>query len=227
MRPLVFALAATLAAPGLLGTADQRTEIRAAHPLQVVYPHATLDGVCSLVDVERHATHLELYFITSARFFKTAQGEPLAAAPPEVRVTMDDGTEVNVLREHRYLPIGSLIDIAVLRADVSENRVAAASMGFTVPPPGHSLEIVTYDRGGTRQVETQRIRFASTRFVVGDRDLSDLSCLGAPALDGDEIVGVVSECEPGRTPLMTPLSVAFPFLSRHIPGLVGRPTLRE
>jgi len=227
MRPLIFALAAALAAPGLFGTNEERTEIRAVHALQVVYPHATLDGVCTLVGVERRATHLELYFITSARFFKTAQGEPFAAVAPEVRVAMDDGTEVNVLREHRYLPMGSLIDIAVLRVDVSENDVAAATLGFAAPLPGQSLDIVTYTSDGTRQVEAQHVRFASTRFVVGDQDLSNLSCLGAPAIDGDEIVGVVSECEPARAPLITPLSVAFPFLSRHVPGVIGRPTLRE
>ena len=226
MRPLAFALAVALAAPGLVGTSDERTEILAARPLHVMYAHAAFEGTCALVDIERRATHLQLYFITSARFFKTAQGQPLAPAA-EVRVTMNDGTDVNVLREHRYLPIGDLVDIAVLRADVADDGLAAAAMGFTIPAPGHDLEVVAYDRGGTRQIETQHIRFASTRFVVGDRDLSNFACLGAPAIDGDEIVGLVSECEPGRAPLITPLSVAFPFLARHIPGLAGRPTLRE
>lgn len=226
MSPLVFALAVTLAAGVLRGASDERTEVRAARPLHVVYEHTTLEGLCTLVDVERHGTGVSLYFITSARLFKTAGGEPFPPAT-QARVTMDDGTDMYVPREHRYLPIGNLIDIAVLRADVAASGLAPAAMGFSVPSPGRSLDIAAYNRGGTRQIETQHVRFASSRFIVGDRDLSSLAaCLGAPAIDGDEIVGVVSECEPGRAPLMTPLSVAFPFLARQIPGLTGQPTRR-
>ena len=140
---------------------------------------------------------------------------------------MDDGTEVNVPREYRYLPIGNFSDIAVLRADVAASGLVPAAMGFSVPPPGRAIDIVAFDRGGLPQIQTQHVRFTSTRFIVGDRDLSNFTCLGAPAIDGDEIVGVVSECEAGRAPLITPLSVAFPFLVRQIPGLTGRPTLRE
>jgi hypothetical protein len=226
MRPLIFALALTLAGGDFRGASHDRPEIRAAFPLRVVYELAALDGICALVAVEPHGTGIALYFITSARLFKTAQGEVLAPAA-DVRVMMDDGTEVNVPREYRYLPTGSFSDIAVLRADVATSDLVPAAMGFLVPPPGRAVEIAAYTRGGMRQVEMQQVRFTSTRFIVGDGDLSNLACVGAPAIDGDEIVGVVSECEPGRAPLITPLSVAFSFLARQIPGLTGRPTLRE
>jgi hypothetical protein len=224
MRPLILALVLTLA--GGAFRSDDRPEIRAAFPLRVVYERAALDGVCALVAVEANANGAALYFITSARLFKTAQGDVLAPAS-EVRVIMDDGTEVNVPREYRYLPMGSFTDVAVLRADVATSDLVPAAMGFSVPPPGRAVEIAAYTGAGMRRVEAQHVRFTSTRFIVGDRDLSNLACVGAPAIDGDEIVGVVSECEPGRAPLITPLSIAFSFLARQIPGVIGRPTLRE
>jgi len=226
MRLLILALALTLAGGGFRSAADDRPEIRATFLLRVVYEHAALDGICALVAVEPHGAGLALYFITSARLFKTAQGEALAPAAG-VRVIIDDGTEVNVPREYRYLPTGSFSDIAVLRADVAASDLVPAAMGFWVPPPGRAVEIAAYTRGGVRQVEMQHVRFTSTRFMVVDGDPSNLACVGAPAIDGDEIVGVVSECEPGRAPLIAPLSVALSFLARQIPGLTGRPTLRE
>jgi hypothetical protein len=134
---------------------------------------------------------------------------------------------VNVPSEYRYLPIGNLGDIAVLRADVAADGLIPMAMGFSAPPPDRAIDIVGFDRDGLPRIQEQRVRFTSTRFIVGDRDLSNFVCLGAPAIDGDELVGVVSECESGRAPLITPLSVAFPFLVRQIPVLAGRPTLRE
>lgn len=226
MRPLILALALTLAGGGFRNASDDLPEIRAAFALRVIYERATLDGICALVAVEPHGPGFSLYFITSARLFKTAQGEVLAPVS-EVRVILDDGTEVNVPREYRYLPSGSFSDIAVLRADVAANDLVPAAMGFLVPPPGRAVEIAAYNRNGMRQVEMQHVRFTSTRFIVSDGDLSNLACVGAPAIDGDEIVGVVSECEPGRAPLIAPLSAAFSFLARQIPGLSGRPTSRE
>jgi hypothetical protein len=227
MRPLVFALAATLSAGVPPVASDKRPEVQAARPLHVVYERATLEGMCTLVDVEEHTAGLTLYFITSARLFKDAQGEPFMTAR-EVRVVMDDGTEVSVPREYRYLPIGNFSDIAVLRADVAASGLVPASMRFSIPLPGRAFDIVGLDRDGLPRIQTQEVRFTSTRFIVGDRDPSMFAaCLGAPVIDGDEVVGVVSECEPGRAPLMTPLSVAFPFLVRHIPVLTGRSTSTE
>jgi hypothetical protein len=226
MRPLVFALAATLVAGVPHLTSDERFDVQAARPLHVVYERATLEGICTLVDVEQHSAGLALYFVTSARLFRNARGEPFMP-PTEVRVIMDNGTEVNVPSEYRYLPIGNLGDIAVLRADVAADGLIPMAMGFSAPPPDRAIDIVGFDRDGLPRIQEQRVRFTSTRFIVGDRDLSNFVCLGAPAIDGDELVGVVSECESGRAPLITPLSVAFPFLVRQIPVLAGRPTLRE
>jgi hypothetical protein len=192
----------------------------------VVYERATLEGMCTLVDVEQHSAGLALYFVTSARLFRDARGEPFRPAT-EVRVTMDDGTDVNVPREYRYFPIGTFSDIAVLRADVPASGLVPAAMSFSPFPAERALDIGAFDRDGLLHIQAQHVRFTSTRFIVGDRDLSNFTCLGAPAIDGDELVGVVSECESGRAPLIAPLSAAFPFLVRQIPVLAGRPTLRE
>jgi len=226
MRPLVFVLFATLVAGVPHLTPDEPFDIQAARPLHVVYERATLEGMCTLVDVEQHSASLALYFVTSARLFRDTRGEPFRPAT-EVRITMDDGTEVNVPREYRYFPVGNFSDIAVLRADVAASALVPAAMSFLPFPAGRALDIGALDQNGLLHIQTQQVRFTSTRFIVGDRDLSNFTCLGAPAIDGDELVGVVSECESGRAPLITPLSVAFPFLVRQIPVLAGRPTLRE
>jgi len=68
----------------------------------------------------------------------------------------------------------------------------------------------------------------SGRFVVGDRDASGLAgCVGAPAVSDEGIYGVVGECDPNRAPVITLLSAAYSLITRQVPGLTGRPTLRE
>jgi hypothetical protein len=62
--------------------------------------------------------------------------------------------------------------------------------------------------------------------VVGDRAVSELpACVGGPATTVAGVFGIVTSCDPGRTPLVTLLRQARPFISYHIPALAASPTL--
>ena len=195
--------------------------------LQVVYPSATFDGTCTLVWAEDADTERVLYFLTSLRFFKDNQGTPYARTAA-VRIALDDGRVFEVPREGIILPMGSLVDIAILRVTTPTAIVGGNRLIFDPPSPEIAFDIAGHDRGGTLVIIPQRARLVSTRLMVGDRDASLLDgCLGAPALVGSDIVGVVSSCAPGHTPIITLLSAAYPLLARSIPGLLAGPTLRE
>jgi hypothetical protein len=224
---LPLCLAVLLSAAPARGAGSAPDEVRAARPLRVVYEHRVFDATCALIHAEASGDGLALYFVTSARLFKTAEGEPFRPASA-IQITLEDGTEIAVRREDVSLPIGNLVDIAVLRAEVPNAAVAAGSITFDPPVPASAFVIAGYDGDGAPTTIAGHVRFASTRLIVGDRDASPIAgCVGAPALDEDGIFGVVSECDANRAAVITPLSVAYAFIVKHVPGLVGRPTLRD
>jgi hypothetical protein len=232
MRPfaaisLVCSLGILTGVPGRAAAASAPADARAARPLQLVYESRTFDGTCALVHAESREHDVALYFITSARLFKTAEGEPLPPARA-IRVTLDDGSEVAVRHEDVFLPMGNLVDVAVLRAAAPSATFVPGAMTFAAPPSGSDFLIAGYDRDGAQATIAEHARFVSTRLVVGDRDASGLAgCVGAPAISADGIYGVVSECDVNRAPVITLLSMAYPLIARHVPGLMVRPTLRE
>lgn len=101
-------------------------------------------------------------------------------------------------------------------------------LAWAPPAIASAFEIAGYDGAGNPATITAHVRFASTRLLVGDRDISGLAgCIGAPAIGLDGLYGIVSECEPNRAPVITRLSMAYSFLARNLPGLQPRPTLKE
>lgn len=67
---------------------------------------------------------------------------------------------------------------------------------------------------------TERVRFVTSRSVLGDRSAAHVAgCRGAPALVERGVFGLVSECDPDRVPVVTPLAAARAFITRTIPGL--------
>jgi hypothetical protein len=195
--------------------------------LQVVYPNAAFDGTCTLIWSDGTDTERVLYFLTSLRFFRNSQGTPYLPTAA-VRIVLDDGRSFEVPREGVILPMGSLIDIAILRVTTPTAAVEPNPVNFDGPSPETVFSIAGHDRDGTPVTIPQHARSVSTRLIVGDRDASTLNgCLGAPALVDGGIIGIVSSCEPGRAPIITLLSAASLLLDRAIPGLFARPTLRE
>jgi len=195
--------------------------------LEVVYPSATFDGTCTLIWAESPDAERVLYFLTSLRFFRDSHGSPYASTAA-VRITLDDGRTFEVPREDVILPMVSLVDIAILRVTTPSAPLAPSPLIFDAPSPDTAFVIAGHDRSGTSVMIPQRARLVSTRLMVGDLDTSMLDgCLGAPAFVDAGVVGIVSSCEPGRTPIITLLSAAYPLLARSIPGLLAGPTLRE
>jgi hypothetical protein len=218
---------AALALIAAFGLAGDPPGTGAARPLELVYESGIFEGTCALVHAEPQDGVVVLYFVTSARLFKTAQGEPLRPARA-IRVTLADGRVVNIQHDGVFLPAGNLVDVAVLRASAPPPAGTPASLAFDAPEPDDDFVIAGSDRDGAELTVSERVRFVSTRLVVGDRDASALvGCLGAPAISADGIYGVVSECDANRAPVVTLLSAAYAFIARHVPGLAGRPTLKE
>ena len=195
--------------------------------LQIIYPTATLDGTCALVWTESSDAERLLYFVTSLQFFRDLQGNPYAPQAI-VRILLDDGRTVDVPRQGVILPRGNLVDLAILRVAVPTAMTVPSSVVLDPLSADTAFVIAGHDSDGTPTDIPQQARQVSTRLMVGDRDASMLQgCLGAPALVDSGIVGIVSRCEPGRAPIITLLSAAYPLLARSIPGLLASPTLRE
>jgi len=231
MRPvaaiaLICSLAVLPVAPGRVAAAGTPADALAARPLHLVHESGTVDGTCALVYAESRVQDVVLYFITSARLFKTPDGETLPSARA-MRVTLEGGSEVTVRRQDVFLPMGNLVDLAVLRAEAPADTYLPRIMTFDPPPAGSDFSIAGYDRSGALATIAEHVRFTSTRIVVGDRAAAGLvGCVGAPAISEDGIFGVVSECDADRAPVITLLAVAYPLIDRHVPGLMVRPTMR-
>ena len=225
--PLLCSLGILIGAPGRAAAASAPADARAARPLQIVHESRTIDGTCALVYAEcgkrRGAL---LHHVRSP--VQDGWRRTVAPRPRHPRHALDDGSEYGVRREDVFLPRGNLVDVAVLRAAAPNSTFEPGAMTFAAPPPGIDFLIAGYDRDGARTTIAEHARFVSTRLVVGDRDASDLAgCVGARAISADGIYGVVSACDANRAPVITLLSMAYPLIARHVPGLMVRPTLSE
>ena len=81
-----------------------------------------MEGVCTLVDVDAGERQTTLYFVTSAQPFRTMDGEPYRSPAQRILITLDDDEVIAVPREGVLLPLGSLVDVAILRVDVTMAR---------------------------------------------------------------------------------------------------------
>jgi hypothetical protein len=210
-----------------LGTEPGTPTPQAAARLEVVYESGTFEGTCALIYAEPSEDAATLYFVTSSRLFKTPHGQ--AFLPPRtVRVILANGDVIPVPRGGIVLPMGTLVDVAILRVTAPTAPLAPTSLNLDTPSAGEPFEVAGYDREGLPASVPQHVRFRSTRLVVGDRDASGLAgCVGAPALNADGIYGIVSECDANRPPVVTLLSMACALLARTIPGALARTTLRN
>ena len=100
--------------------------------LRVVYDGSTLDGTCVLIDVEPRSDQTALSFVTSLRLFKSPEGDPFSPLR-EVRVTLDDGRVIVVPRDGVVLPMGNLVDVALLRAAVPAGSFTPIPLAWAPP----------------------------------------------------------------------------------------------
>ena len=206
-------LAATTGAGAIQGTADP-----SVFPLHIVRDTGAVAGTCVLVHREDRNDGSVLYFLTASRLFKTPDGES-EPAPRTMHVLIDGGRRLELRREDVFVPMGNMVDIAILRATTTSTTPTPRSMVFEPPPAGDGFFISGYDGEGASLTVTERIRFESTRFVVGDRGALALAgCLGAPAISRQGAVfGIVSECNVNSVPVISVLWVARSFIARHVP----------
>jgi hypothetical protein len=169
-----------------------------------------------LVHREAREQDVVLYLLTSAQVQRR-----LGSRGPTVRTAGSEG----LVMEGVVLSSQAALDIAVLKIVTRESALVPATIAFESPHPGDRFVVQLNDGDGLTS-RLLNVRMVSTRFVIGDQDLSGLpGCLGAPAFQGDAVFGVVAECLPGRPAVIALLGGSESFLRRHVPGLsVGKQT---
>ncbi len=198
--------------------------------LTTVHGGNAIDGTGVVVGTERAGR--VTWVLTAGALFRRADGEP-AADPVQVTI---GGRTVVVPPERIVRPIGELTGIALLSVQEVPGDTTAVTLDYGAPAVG-SVFVIASLSGGVRVDVAERMQFVATRLVVGDRALTGVpACLGAPALSGQGVLGVVTDCAEGRAPVVTLVSAARAFLTRHLasatqtsalPGQVPRFTVSE
>jgi hypothetical protein len=193
-------------------------------PVHITRAGTTTVAACTLIHREDRPGGIRLYFVTAGRLFRTADGEPLAqetsiAVGSGVGMLMVDATDV-------VLSATPVVDVALLQVNVGQTDLVPGPIAFEPPSPGAGF--LVSGLADVRPADVpQRTRFVSTVLLVGDRDVSGLDgCLGSAARVASSTFGVVTTCEPGKTPIITLFRAARAFLERNIPAL-RRPSLTE
>jgi len=184
--------------------------------VHVITDGRSVDGTCALIRREDGERQTVLHFLTSAKLFRDRDAEP--SRVHTVQLIFDDGQALEVKREEVILPMGTLVDVALLRATVESTALLSRPVLYDAPLLGEVFMIAGHDRNGERATVIEHVRFLSTLLATGDRDASSLAaCVGAPAIGADSIFGVVTECAAGRAPTIALLSTARTFIERHVP----------
>ena len=193
-------------------------------PLHITRGGTTTAAACTLIHREDRDDGIRLYFVTAGPLFRTADGERLA---PETSIIVGFGTEPLVVAPADVvLPAAPVVEVALLKVNVAHTDLVPGPIGFEPPTPGAGF-LISGRAAGRPAGVPQRTRFVSTVFLVGDRDVSGFEgCLGSAATAATGAFGVVTSCEPGRTPIVTLFRAARAFLERNIPAL-RLPSLTE
>jgi len=204
-------------------TARASTPAQAVLRVQILTRAGTLDGTCVLFHRESRANDTVLYFLTSAKLMKSTEAD-LRAGARHIRILRDDGAPIEVEAANLVVPTGDMVDVAIIRVVAPLGTLVPLPLVLEPPSPGSVFIISGFGADGSRVTVPQRVGFEATLAIGGDRDASAIAgCAGAPAIVEGGVFGIVSECAPGRTPWMTPLSVARGFISRHVPGWLAKP----
>jgi hypothetical protein len=220
-------LAGVLALTNLLPQALDASD-RSVVSVRVLRDVGEERGTAVLIGRDDRDDHAVLHFLTSSCLFRTPQA---AKRPPiqTIELLLGDGLQpLRVERGDVFMPSGGCIDIAVFRVTAPATTAIVPQRVMYEPPPAGAAFLVSGHDAAGRAVEVgAHIRFRSTLLAIGDRDVSTLSgCVGGPAmLHGDQAVfGVVSECEPGRAPVIALLSAARRFIERYVPPQDAAPS---
>jgi hypothetical protein len=196
---------------------DEKDAEPSVFAIRVVNGSEERAGTAVLLGRERRGGDDELYFLTSSRPLEPidrGRGRPSAG----IRLFVDAGKIHQVDPEHVYVPANSLFPVAVFRVTLPARPAVVRPIVYEAPPAGAVFLIAGFDRAGSRLSVVEHVRFESSRLAMGDRDASVLQgCAGAPAIGERGVFGIVTECAPGRAPMITLLSLARTFIEAHIP----------
>ena len=173
-------------------------------------------GTALVVHREDNSNAVILYFLTSSRLFRNPDGEPVS---PVSSVRLLDGERsFSVSPDDVWIPGGNIAGVAILRVATERSNLVARPIVYDAPSPTDVFLVSGFDQAGANISVAEHIRFESTLFAVGDRDVSSLlGCVGAPAMSQAGVFGIVSECETNRSPVISLLSMSRSFIEKHIP----------
>lgn len=178
--------------------------------LRTVHDGVTVEGSGVVVGVERAGQ--VTWVLTAGALFRRADGEP-ASDPVQVTV---GGRTVVVPPERVLRPVGDLTGVALLEIRALPVETLAIGLDYATPAVG-GVFVIAAIAGGARLDVPERVQFVATRLVVGDRALTGMNaCLGAAALSEHGVLGIVTDCQGGRAPVVTLASTSRAFLGRHL-----------
>jgi hypothetical protein len=187
-------------------------------PVRVVSDAGEVHGTAVLIRLEERANDATLYFLTSSRLFRAADGERQLPAKA-VQLRLGEQRTLDVKREDVLVAGAGFVDVAILRAITATTKFFVAKPVIYDPPSVGAVFLVSSpgESGGIRSV-AEHVRFESHLLVVGDRDASAVGgCLGAPAISPEGVFGIVRECEPNRSPVISLLAMAQSFIEQYVP----------
>jgi len=225
-RGVVAAVLGALTMAPYSGQANEAGQSASLASLRIMTEAGEAHGTAVLIGREDRAADATLDFLTSGGLFRGQEGEREQPART-IQLRLDAERTVEVKRENVFLSRVGLVDLAVLRVTaVKDTTLRPTSVSYDPPPAGAVFIVSGMDDSGTHASIAEHARFQSTLLVVGDRDASGVkNCVGAPALSPQGVFGIVRECEPNRSPVISLLSMARPFLERHLPKQTTSPAL--
>jgi hypothetical protein len=212
-RPFAAATLLVMLA-GHLPSADAQVSV---FRLQVLNESGMREGTCFVIHQETLPEGTYLVLATSARLFERQSGRRalvhLTGRPP-----------VEIAGDAIMTPYDNQRDVAILKTVVAPVAAAPLRVTFDRVGAGSRFVISGIRADGSVGSVDQHVRFCATRAVLGDRLTRGLvGCQGAPAMVGQRVFGIVSECSADRVPEITPLAVSMSFLRRAVPGLRDEP----
>jgi hypothetical protein len=184
--------------------------------VRTVHEGRSVEGTAVLVAVERKGGDPILYFVSAARLFAQPDGDP---AIDIVRLLAADGQAVDVHADQVLRPVGNVSGVALIRVAWPLAAMTPIPIDLEEPTVGGVFVIAGFGADGRSVNVPERVQYRATRLVTGDRAVADLyGPLGAAAISPQGVFGIVTESEPGRSPIIVLLSSMHAFLARHLPA---------
>ena len=205
---------ATLALPAARSSAEESLAVQ----IRATATDAAL-GTAVLVAVDASRGEPVYLFVTSSRVFDCGESDRTAA----VRLQSSSGESIDVAPDQIIRSSEATMPIVVIRVTWPGFAHAPVTIDLDAPPDRGVFVVEGFRRDGSVVEIPDRVQRRSMTMVSGDRAIPEMDApLGAPAISTAGLFGIVTESEPGQTPVITLLSSVADFLSRYLPPDVPR-----